>query len=116
MIVAAAGRSLPRCCSNTCRTFSAAAKATPDQEVEGHSLFFPLLKQSKDVLRPAQLHVNMFLSQDPTSDQKQSVLLLHGAVENGFIFYGKGQRTSKGLAPFLARNGFNVFVADFRFV
>jgi len=67
MIVAAAGRSLSRCCSNACRTFSA-AKATPDQEVEGQSLFFPLLKQSKDVLRPAQLHVKMFLSQDPTSD------------------------------------------------
>ncbi|MDD2735092.1 MAG: alpha/beta fold hydrolase [Desulfuromonadaceae bacterium] len=39
------------------------------------------------------------------------VLMLHGAIENGRIFYsGSG----KGLAPFLARNGFDVYVADLR--
>lgn len=39
------------------------------------------------------------------------VLMLHGAIENGRIFYsGSG----KGLAPFLARNGFDVYVIDLR--
>ena len=39
------------------------------------------------------------------------VLMLHGAIENGRIFYsGSG----KGLAPYLARNGFDVYVADLR--
>lgn len=39
------------------------------------------------------------------------LLLLHGAIENGRIFYsGSG----KGLAPYLAKNGFDVYVADLR--
>lgn len=39
------------------------------------------------------------------------VLLVHGSIENGKIFYsGSG----KGLAPYLAQNGFDVFVADLR--
>lgn len=39
------------------------------------------------------------------------VLLLHGAIENGHIFYSE---SGKGLAPFLARNGYDVYVADLR--
>lgn len=39
------------------------------------------------------------------------VLMLHGTVENGKIFYTD---SGKGLACFLAEQGFNVFVADFR--
>lgn len=39
------------------------------------------------------------------------VLMLHGSLENGHIFYSKSM---KGLAPYLARNGFNVYVLDFR--
>ncbi|MCM0082167.1 alpha/beta fold hydrolase [Geomonas sp. Red32] len=39
------------------------------------------------------------------------VFMLHGAIESGRIFYsGSG----KGLAPFLARQGFDVYVADLR--
>ena len=39
------------------------------------------------------------------------VLMLHGAIENGRIFYsGSG----KGLAPYLAKAGFDVYVADLR--
>lgn len=38
-------------------------------------------------------------------------LLLHGAIENGRIFYSL---SGKGLAPYLAARGFEVFVADFR--
>ncbi len=39
------------------------------------------------------------------------VLMLHGTIENGKIFYS---RSGKGLACYLAKQGFNVFVADFR--
>lgn len=39
------------------------------------------------------------------------ILLIHGSIENGKIFYsGSG----KGLAPYLAQQGFDVFVADLR--
>ena len=37
------------------------------------------------------------------------VIMIHGAVENGRIFYSK---TGKGLAPFLCRNNSDVFVID----
>lgn len=39
------------------------------------------------------------------------IFLMHGAVENGRIFY---THSNKGLAPFLANAGFNCFVADLR--
>ena len=39
------------------------------------------------------------------------VFMLHGAIENGRVFYsGSG----KGLAPYLAQSGFDVYVADMR--
>ena len=40
-----------------------------------------------------------------------AVFLLHGAVENGKIFYTE---SNKGLAPFLASQGYQCFVADLR--
>lgn len=39
------------------------------------------------------------------------LLMLHGAIENGRIFYSD---SGKGLAPYLARNGFDVYVIDLR--
>lgn len=39
------------------------------------------------------------------------VLMLHGAIENGRIFYSE---SGKGLAPYLARHGFDVYVIDLR--
>ena len=39
----------------------------------------------------------------------ETVLLLHGSIEDGRIYYSK---SGKGLAPFLARQGFDVFVPD----
>ncbi len=39
------------------------------------------------------------------------ILMLHGAIENGLIFYTK---KGKGLACYLAEQGFDVYVADFR--
>ncbi len=39
------------------------------------------------------------------------ILLVHGAIENSRIFYSE---KGKGLAPFLAENGYDVFVTDLR--
>lgn len=39
------------------------------------------------------------------------VLLVHGSIENGKIFYST---SGKGLAPYLAQRGFQVFVVDLR--
>jgi pimeloyl-ACP methyl ester carboxylesterase len=39
------------------------------------------------------------------------VLMIHGSIENGRIFYSKN---GKGLAPYLARKGFDVYVGDLR--
>lgn len=41
--------------------------------------------------------------------QKPAVLLIHGAIENGRIFFSK---SGKGYAPWLASQGFDVFVVD----
>ena len=40
-----------------------------------------------------------------------ALLLIHGAIEDGRIFY---TRSGKGLAPYLARQGYDVYVADLR--
>ena len=40
-----------------------------------------------------------------------AILMIHGAIENSRIFYSE---KGKGLAPFLAEKGFDVFVADLR--
>ncbi|PTB97869.1 hypothetical protein C9994_00645 [Marivirga lumbricoides] len=53
------------------------------------------------------LHLRRFF----TPDAKASIFLLHGSIEDGRIFYSK---SGKGLAPFLAQNGYDVFVADLR--
>ncbi len=39
------------------------------------------------------------------------VLFVHGSIENGRVFYSNSGR---GLAPFLARRGFDCYVADLR--
>jgi predicted alpha/beta hydrolase len=45
---------------------------------------------------------------DPTG---QAILLIHGAIENGRIFYTE---KGKGLAPYLAQKGYDVFITDLR--
>ncbi len=37
--------------------------------------------------------------------------MIHGAIEDGKIFYSK---SGKGIGPFLAKNGFDVFIVDMR--
>jgi predicted alpha/beta hydrolase len=39
------------------------------------------------------------------------VFMLHGSIENGRIFYSN---SGKGFAPYLARNGYDVYIADIR--
>jgi len=41
----------------------------------------------------------------------QPVFMVHGSIENGKIFYTE---KGKGFGPYLARNGFDVFIADLR--
>ena len=57
-----------------------------------------------------RLHVRRICPADQQS-LGPPVLLLHGSIENGRIFYTE---SGKGLAPFLAERGFDVFVADLR--
>ena len=60
-----------------------------------------------DIEKDHQLHLRHIW-------QKNSgipVLMLHGTIENGKIFY---TQSGKGLACYLARQGFDVYVADFR--
>lgn len=60
-----------------------------------------------EVTREERLHLRR-IYRDPAGPP---VFMLHGAIENGRIFYsGSG----KGLAPYLARQGFDVYVADLR--
>jgi len=54
-----------------------------------------------------KLHLKRFYKQEDSVP----CLLLHGSIENGKIFYSK---SGKGLGPYLAQNGFDVFIADLR--
>jgi pimeloyl-ACP methyl ester carboxylesterase len=58
-----------------------------------------------DLTRGAQLHLRHF----PAAGSP--VLLVHGAIENGRIFYSQ---TGKGLAPFLQGLGLDCYVLDLR--
>lgn len=55
-----------------------------------------------------KLHLLEFI---PKSSFSKPILFIHGAIENGTIFYSKG---SKGLAPYLQECGFHCFVLDLR--
>ncbi len=54
-----------------------------------------------------RLHLRRFY----TNPKGQPVWMVHGSIENGHIFYSN---SGKGLAPFLAAQGYDVFVADLR--
>jgi pimeloyl-ACP methyl ester carboxylesterase len=44
-------------------------------------------------------------------NSKETVIMIHGSIENGKVFYSK---SGKGLAWYLAKKGYDVYVADFR--
>jgi len=54
-----------------------------------------------------KLHLKRFYN----NSKAKPCFLLHGSIENGKIFYSK---SGKGLAPYLAQNGYDVFVPDLR--
>lgn len=54
-----------------------------------------------------QLHLKYFSQKSDFPP----IVCIHGAIENGKIFYSN---SGKGLAPYLARNGFSVYVLDLR--
>jgi len=56
----------------------------------------------------AELHLRAL---EPGTPSREPVLMLHGSVENGRVFYTPG---GKGLGPFLARAGHPVYVLDQR--
>ncbi len=68
--------------------------------IKEESVFIPLHNNDR-------LHLKRFCG----SITGPVVFMLHGTVENGRIFYS---RNGKGLAPFLASKGYDVFVADLR--
>lgn len=59
-----------------------------------------------------QLHLRHIVSDsNAESDHKPVVFMVHGAIENGKIFYTE---KGKGLACYLAEHGFDVYVMDLR--
>jgi len=56
-----------------------------------------------------RLHLRYISPKEPTD--KPPVLLVHGFIENGRIFYSEN---GKGLACFLARAGYPTYVLDLR--
>jgi len=78
-------------------------KCTPMASISLHSdsIFLPVSREG------ARLHLKHFW----TATDGQPILMLHGSVENGRIFYS---RSGKGLAPFLAQAGYDVYVLDLR--
>ena len=53
----------------------------------------------------------LFLRRFCENPEGKPVLMIHGAIEDSHIFYSESGR---GLAPFLAKRGFDVYVTDFR--
>jgi predicted alpha/beta hydrolase len=63
-----------------------------------------------DMPQGHRLHIKEF-SPESGRSKKQPLLFIHGAIEDGRIFYSK---KGKGLAPFLSEQGFSCFVVDLR--
>lgn len=53
----------------------------------------------------------LYLKRFQSAQCKGVVFMVHGSVENGRVFYSLSR---KGIAPFLAAHGFDVFVVDLR--
>jgi predicted alpha/beta hydrolase len=71
-------------------------------DLKQESLFIPFRSDLGD-----RLHLKRFW----ISEGGPPALLVHGSIENGRIFYSN---SGKGLAPFLAKHGMDVYVADLR--
>lgn len=60
---------------------------------------------------PINEEEKLFVQRFKTIENAIPVVLIHGSIENGKIFYSQ---SGKGLAPYLASNGMDVFVVDLR--
>lgn len=67
--------------------------------------------QQESYFIPLQDHSQLHLKRIYQNPLGVPVFLLHGAIENGKIFYSKSM---KGLAPYLARHGYDVYIGDLR--
>ena len=67
--------------------------------------------EQESIYIPVTATDTLHLKRFSQNGQGPPVLLVHGSLENGRIFYSKSGR---GLAPFLAQQGYDVFVADLR--
>lgn len=74
-------------------------KALKDQQIQQESVFTQVGEHS--------LHMRRFYR----NPEGQPIWMVHGSIEDGRIFYSS---SGKGLAPFLAARGYDVFVADLR--
>lgn len=67
---------------------------------QNESTFLPINEKDR-------LHIKRWY----TDTKGPAVLLIHGSIENGRIFYSEN---GKGFAPYLAQQGYDVFVPDLR--
>ena len=67
--------------------------------------------QTESIYIPVNATDTLHLKRFSQNQKGAPVLLVHGSIENGHIFYSK---SGKGFAPYLAQQGFDVFVADLR--
>ncbi len=69
------------------------------EALQSESIFIPLGSE--------RLHLKRYY----TNPDGEAIFLMHGSLEDGRIFYSKSH---KGLAPFLAKAGYDVFIGDLR--
>ncbi|MFD2999605.1 alpha/beta fold hydrolase [Pontibacter toksunensis] len=67
--------------------------------------------QKESIYIPVTATDTLHLKRFSQNQQGPPVLLVHGSIENGHIFYSK---SDKGFAPYMAHQGYDVFVADLR--
>lgn len=67
--------------------------------------------KSEKLLVPVTSDIKLHIKKIYKESSLPPVVLIHGSMENGKIFYSK---SLKGFAPYLAQNGFTVYVVDLR--
>ncbi len=70
-----------------------------------------LTSHGKIIKLPVTDTDSLFMRRFCENPEGKPVLMVHGAIEDSHIFYSE---SGLGLAPFLARQGFDVYVVDFR--
>lgn len=76
--------------------------------MESQSHFLELNSKSGE---PYKIHIKVFLTNEKSSTSKRPLVFIHGAIEDGKMFYSD---SGKGLAPFLCKKGHPCYVVDLR--